>query len=98
MNKFIGKKVIIRADRAGVFFGELVEKDGTEVELKNARRLWYWTGANSISDLAIKGSGLKEKCKFTKAVESIIITGVIEILPCTNEAIKNIESVKEWTY
>ena len=97
MNKFIGKKVIIRADRAGVFFGELVEKDGTEVELKNARRLWYWTGANSISDLAIKGSGLKEKCKFTKAVESIIITGVIEIIPCTDEAIENIESVKEWT-
>ena len=97
MNKFIGKKVIIRADRAGVFFGELVEKDGTEVELKNARRLWYWIGANSISDLAIKGSSLKQKCKFTKSVESIIITGVIEIIPCTDEAIENIESVKEWT-
>ena len=44
----IGKKVIVRADRAGVFFGELVEKNGTEVKMKNVRKLFYWTGAAAI--------------------------------------------------
>ena len=41
MNNFIGKKVIVRGDRSGVFFGTLAAKDGQEVKLEKCRRLWY---------------------------------------------------------
>ena len=95
-NKMIGQKVIVRADRAGVFFGTLIQKDGSEVELKNCRRLWYWDGAASISQLAVDGTVAPHNCKFTKTVESIIILGVIEIIPCTEKAINSIEAVLEW--
>ena len=96
MEKYIGKKVIIRAEKAGVFFGTLKEKDGQEVELENCRRLWYWDGAASISQLAVDGTVSPENCKFTKTVSNIVILGVIEIIPCTEKAIKSIEGVLEW--
>ena len=92
----INQKVIIRADRAGVFFGTLKEKNGTEVVLSDARRLWYWDGAASISQLAVNGTVRPDNCKFTIAVPEITILGVIEIIPCTNKAIDSIEGVSEW--
>lgn len=99
-NKNIGKKVIIRADRAGVFYGTLVSKtdsvSGTEVELKDCRRIWYWDGAASISQLAVEGTTNPQKCKFTVTVPSISVMQVIEIIPCTEKAINSIESVSVW--
>ena len=92
----IGKKVIIRADRAGVFFGTLKEKNGSEVILTDCRRLWRWEGAASISQLAVEGTKLPNNCRFTLAVPIISILGVIEIIPCTREAIKSIEEVAIW--
>lgn len=92
----INKKVIIRADRAGVFFGTLKEKNGTEVILTDCRRLWHWDGAASISQLAVDGTSKPNNCKFTVTVGEITIIGVIEIIPCTDKAIKSIEGVKEW--
>lgn len=92
----LNKKVIIRGDRSGVFFGTLKEKNGTEVTLEECRRLWYWDGAASISQLAVNGTTNAKDCKFTVTVPEIVITDVIEIIPCTNEAIKSIEGVKEW--
>lgn len=96
MTDYTGKKVIIRADRAGVFYGTLAAKEGTEVELTNCRRIWYWSGAASISELAKSGVRNPGSCKFSVAVESIIVTGVIEVIPCTAEASKNIEAVPVW--
>ena len=90
------QKVIIRADRAGVFFGTLVKKKGSEVELKDCRRIWYWNGAASISELALSGVSHPQSCKFSVVVPSITILGVIEIIPCTKKAIDNIESVPVW--
>lgn len=92
----LGKKVIIRADRAGVFFGTLVKKEGSEVELKDCRRIWYWSGAASLSQLALSGVTRPSQCKFTMTVPSITILGVIEVIPCTDEAVKNIEAVPVW--
>jgi hypothetical protein len=92
----LNKKVIIRADRAGVFFGTLKKKNGTEVTLSDCRRLWYWDGAASLSQLAVDGTNNPRECKFTVTVPEIIITGVIEIIPCTDKAIESIEGVKEW--
>ena len=90
------KKVIIRAAQAGVFFGELIERNGSEVKLKNARRLWYWNGAASLSQLSVDGTCKPQDCKFTVAVNEIEILGVIEVIPCTEKSIASIEGVLEW--
>ena len=89
-------KVIVRGDRSGVFFGTLVKREGGEVELKDCRRLWYWDGAASISQLAVDGTVRPDNCKFTVPVGQIEILDAIEIIPCTDKAIKSIEEVSEW--
>lgn len=96
MTNYEGKKVIIRADRAGVFYGTLAAKEGTEVGLTNCRRIWYWEGAASISELALSGVTRPDDCKFSVTVPSIIVTGVIEIIPCEEAAINSIEAVPVW--
>ena len=96
MNYPINEIVIVRADRAGVFFGTLAEKEGNEVKLTNCRRLWYWSGAASLSELAVNGVTRPHDCKFSVPVKSIIVEGVIEIIPCEQKAIESINAVKEW--
>lgn len=96
MISLIGKKVIIRGDRSGVFFGTLESKDGREVELSNCRRLWYWDGAASISQIAVDGVSKPNNCNFTVTVPTILIEDVIEVIPCSDKAIKIIEGVKVW--
>lgn len=95
-NEILGKKVIIRGDRSGVFFGTLVAHDGREVELSDCRRLWFWSGAASLSQLAIDGVKHPNDCKFTVTVSQIAILDAIEIIPCTEKAITSITSVPEW--
>lgn len=87
---------IIRADRAGVFAGNIKERNGSEVTLTNARRLWYWSGAASLSQMAMEGVKRPNECKFTVAVNEITILGVIEIIPCSSAAKKSIKEVEEW--
>lgn len=100
IEKLIGKKVIIRSDRAGVFFGTLNEVEPTgdkyTVELTKCRRLWYWSGAASLSQLAMEGVKDANSCKFTVVVNEIVISGVVEIIPCSDEAVQNINSVSVW--
>lgn len=93
-----GKYVIIRGDRSGVFFGVLKNQKGQEVELKECRRLWYWDGACSISELALNGTAKPNNCKFTVTIDEIIVTDAIEIIPCTDKSIESIKGVKEWKY
>ena len=92
----LNQKVIIRASRAGVFFGTITRKDGDEVELKDCRRIWYWNGAASISELAVNGTADPRSCKFSVVVPTITILRVIEIIPCLEKAVKSIESVPVW--
>ena len=92
----IGKKVIIRGDRSGVFFGVLTEKNGQEVKLTDCRRLWFWSGAASLSQLAVEGVKNPNDCKFTVTVPEIVILDVIEIIPCTDKAVEVITGVREW--
>lgn len=87
---------IMRTYSAGVFFGEIASRDGKEATIKNARRLWYWDGAASLSQLAQSGTNKPEKCKFPEAVNSITVTEVIEILDVTPEAASTIDAVKPW--
>lgn len=87
---------IVRANGAGVFFGEIVKKDGDTVTMKNARRLWYWNGASSLSELAQYGVARPADCKFPCAVDEVEVFNVLEILSVTEEAGKSIDGVKEW--
>ena len=96
VGEFLNKKVIVRGDRSGVFFGTLVAKEGSEVKLENCRRLWKWSGAASISQLAVDGTTDPRNCKFTVTVDKIIIMDAIEIIVCSNDATNSIEGVAEW--
>jgi len=96
MSDMVGKYVIVRAENAGVFAGTLEEKAGDEVVLANARRIWYWDGAASLSQLAFVGTSKPNKCKFPASLEKILVLGVIEIIPCTMRAKESIEGVPVW--
>lgn len=95
LNDMIGKKVIIRTYSAGVHYGTLAQKNRKEVILTNSRRMYQWWCKKSISLSAVSLYGLKEeKSKICTVVESIWLEA-IEILPCTEEAIKSIESCED---
>lgn len=98
MENYIGRKVLVRGIESGVYFGELVSQNKKEVEMKNVRNLWYWSGANTLLDLAENGVRKPNECQFSNTVKSIILTDVCEIVPCSDKAIKNIEGVAEWKY
>ena len=87
---------IVRCDRAGVFAGNIKEREGREVTMTNARRLWYWDGAASLSQLAKEGVSKPKDCKFAVTVDEIILLDAIEIIPCTDNAESSIKGVREW--
>ena len=87
---------IVRTYSAGVFAGEVISRTGKEVEMANARRLWYWSGAASLSELAMSGTKDPKNCKFPPAVGRVILTEAIEILDVTDEARASIEAVPVW--
>lgn len=95
--KYVGKYVIVRADRAGVFAGTLKEKEGNEVVMEDVRRIWYWDGAASLSQLAITGPTKPKTCKFPAPLDRILVLGVIEIIPCTKNAEEAIRGVPIWS-
>ena len=88
--------VICRADRTGVFAGYLEKREGTEVTLRNARRMWRWFGA-SLSECATHGTPAPAKCKFPCAVDKVLILDAIEILDCTEKARLSLEGVPVWS-
>jgi hypothetical protein len=92
--------VMIRSYASGVHFGYLKSKkivgDRYAVELENARRVYKWAGACSLSQLATEGTKDAENCKITIQIPLIEITEIIEIIPLTSEAELNLKGVKEW--
>lgn len=90
------KYVIVRTYSAGVFAGYLKSRNGQEVELLNARRLWYWEGAASLSQLAIDGVSKPMKCKFPEEVPVLLVLQAIEIIDVSEKAKKSIDSVSIW--
>jgi len=88
--------VIVRTYSAGVFAGNLIKRKGKEVEMKNARRIWKWSGAASLSQLAVDGTSKPTMCKFPIAIPKIELTETIEVLFCTKAAEKSIKEVPVW--
>ena len=95
--KYIGKKVLIRGYECGVYFGTLANIDGETVELTNVKNIWSWEGANNLFEVANKGIDTGAS-RVTESVESAVFTGVCEIVPCTEKAIKNLEGIQAWEF
>lgn len=93
----LGQYVIVRTESAGVFAGTLTAVQGKVARLSDARRLWYWRGAASLSEMAMRGTSQPGECKFPAPVTSINLRGWIEILPVTDAARVTIASVPVWT-
>lgn len=90
------KYYVVRGESSGVFAGNIKERNGREVTMSDVRRLWYWEGACSISQIALDGVKKPEECKFTVTLDEITILDAVEIIPCTDKAEKSIRGVAEW--
>lgn len=90
------KYCIVRTYSAGVFAGYVESRNGQEVVIRKVRRIWYWSGANSLSQLAKDGTADPDNCKFAVEVDKIEVMQAIEIIECTEKARKSICGVKEW--
>ena len=88
--------VICRTYSAGVFAGYLESRNGKEVVMRQARRIWYWDGAASLSQLAVDGTSKPENCKFPCVVDKVELTEAIEIIECTADAQASIKGVPLW--
>jgi hypothetical protein len=88
---------LVRAFSAGVFFGEIVSRRGRSAVMTNARRIWYWDGAASLSELAMRGTSKPQNCKFPVAMARVEIFEIDEIIDVTPEAAATIDSVPIWT-
>lgn len=89
---------IVRTYSAGVFFGIIKERNGKEGTLINARRIWKWAGAFSLSQMAVEGVKKPKECKFDCIMPEINLTEIIETIRCTKEAKKNLQNVPVWDY
>jgi hypothetical protein len=88
--------VIVRTYSAGCFAGFLIKRTGKEVTLREARRLWYWAGAATLSQLAQSGTSRPDACKFPEPVAEIALTEAIEIISTTPVAQASIRGVSIW--
>ena len=91
------KYQIVRTYSAGVFAGYVQSRKGREVVMTAARRLWFWVGAASLSELAQRGTSKPNDCKFPVAVDRVELLDAIEILDVTDAAKASIASVPIWT-
>lgn len=94
-NKFY----IIRANRAGVFMGKISFIEGTTIGVNSIRRLYYWSGALDVTQLAKCGVTKPDKCKFSEQLDGndlSILTDLIEYHPMSSIAVKSLNSVRTW--
>lgn len=87
---------IVRCNGAGVFMAKVISRKGTEAVLKDSRRLWYWKGAASLSQLAVEGVKTPNECKFPVAMPEQEVTGVLEVIAVTAKAKASIDGVPVW--
>ncbi len=88
----IGQFVVVRTVSAGVHVGELMHREGKEVCLANAQRIWSWRGANTLHEIALRGVGAGSKV--SEQVPTIMLTEAIEIIQASDEAETNLRRMK----
>ena len=91
LNSLLGKKCVVRTHSAGVWFGEIAEKSGNEVIVKNARRMWRWWATEGISLSSVALHGVKYgESKIVEAVPAVWLEA-IELIPASDKAVASIE-------
>jgi len=90
------KYCIVRTQSAGVFAGYVESSNGQEAVIRQARRLWYWDGAASLSQLAMSGTSKPDKCKFPEVMDRVTVTQAIEIINCSPAGMRSIQGVGVW--
>lgn len=80
---FVGKYVICRCFGAGVHAGELVSMNGTDVILKDSRRLWSWKAKSGVALSGVAQNGFASGQKVDTMNPLIALTDVIECIPTT---------------
>ncbi len=89
MTKKMKPFVVVWTYSAGVHVGTLVKREGREVTLADTRRLWRWSGANTLHEVALHGVDEKYT-RLSEPVATITLTEAIEIIPATAAAAANL--------
>ena len=87
---------IVRSYSSGVFAGYIGKVENRQAKVINARRIWYWDGAASLSQLSQEGTSKPQNCKFPMEVPEVLLTDICEVIPATEKAKASIDGVKEW--
>lgn len=86
---------IVRADRAGVFFGQIKSKTPESVIMTDVRKIHYWDGAAAVEQISQDGVD-QSSSRLTITVREMEIDKWIQIIPCTEKAVTNLKGCKEW--
>lgn len=90
-NPVLGKFCIARCYSAGVHAGTVVSVHGETVVLKDSRRLWSWKAKDGVALSGVAQSGLTaDKSKVDVMNPTIYLTGVCELIPCSDKAKESI--------
>ena len=92
---FIGKYVIARCYSAGVHAGIVDSVDGENVILTDSRRLWSWKAKDGIALSGVAQTGVQSGCKIDVMNPEIYLTGVCELIPCSEVAKESINDFKK---
>lgn len=96
LKDFINSYCLIRTCNSGVHFGKVKAIDKQTALITDCRRIWYWEGAFTLSALADNGTKKPENCKFSCFVREILLTDVLEIIPCRQYAANQIRGIKPY--
>ena len=97
MNNENKQYYIVRTYSAGVFAGYIESRKGEETVMTQARRIWRWEGAASLSQLAMEGTAKPNDCKFPIPMDRVILLRTIEVIEATEKARLSIASVPVWS-
>lgn len=96
--KWIGRHVVVRTYSAGVHIGTLAESETVggmvNITLKDARRLWKWDGAFTLSEVATVGIKPKDS-RMATTVPEMLVTQVAELIPTTEKARETFDATHE---
>lgn len=91
------KYCVVRTYSAGVHIGyvkEFADKHPQHAVLLKSRRLHYWDGAASLSQVAM--DGVNGSSRIAMELPEIELTDVIEVIPCSEEAAEFFKGAKAW--
>ena len=84
--------VIVRGRLSGVICGYLESRTTDAIVLTEARQVWRWRGANTVTDLARTGASLTEFTRIAEPAPRVEIqtADVGAVVYCTQEAQANL--------